>query len=257
MAWESSACRLRDDPLWQGIDDPVFHAWWPSQLAVGEGVSVLATYGEALADAFSSDLNVGDTLSSGWPGRAGGRITGSISIPIACSTSRRSFAASMAEEQCFCRSSTLIPPAIPMGRWSCVTGAGSLMGTAAPRPRLRHPLWDSRPHHSSLLVARPSLTIVVDEMTQAVDGLVRLGFRNFLLFEQGPLMLQWSKGRERTSRLEPVKVLMDELTETHLRTRDGPMRRTHGPPFFQPGTDSRLSRNAAGQNQREAPSPCR
>jgi len=57
--------RLRDDPLWQGIDDPVFHAWWPSQLAVGEGVSVLATYGEALADAFSSDLNVGDTLSGG------------------------------------------------------------------------------------------------------------------------------------------------------------------------------------------------
>jgi len=56
---------LRHDPLWKGIDDPVFRAWWPSQLIVGEGVSVLARYGEALADAFSSDLNVGDALAAG------------------------------------------------------------------------------------------------------------------------------------------------------------------------------------------------
>ena len=56
---------LRDDPLWKGIDDPVFHAWWPSQLIVGEGVSMLARYKEARADAFSSDLNVGDTLAAG------------------------------------------------------------------------------------------------------------------------------------------------------------------------------------------------
>ncbi len=34
-------------------------------MIVGEGVSVLARYGEALDDAFSSDVNVGDALAAG------------------------------------------------------------------------------------------------------------------------------------------------------------------------------------------------
>ena len=40
---------------------PVFHAWWPSQFVVlDRSIRVIATFGEALPDAFSSDLNVGD-----------------------------------------------------------------------------------------------------------------------------------------------------------------------------------------------------
>jgi hypothetical protein len=44
----------------------IFHAWWPSQFVIKEeGIHVLASYGEALPDAFSSDLNVGDTEENG------------------------------------------------------------------------------------------------------------------------------------------------------------------------------------------------
>ncbi len=40
---------------------PIFHAWWPSQFIVEDkDIKVLATYGSAMPDAFSSDLNVGD-----------------------------------------------------------------------------------------------------------------------------------------------------------------------------------------------------
>ncbi len=46
----------------------IFHAWWPSQFIVGdENIKVLATYGDALPDSFSSDLSVGDVeLTGDW-----------------------------------------------------------------------------------------------------------------------------------------------------------------------------------------------
>lgn len=44
----------------------IFNAWWPSQFVVEDkGIQVLARYGEALSDAFSSDLNVGDVEANG------------------------------------------------------------------------------------------------------------------------------------------------------------------------------------------------
>ncbi len=42
----------------------IFHAWWPSQFIVEDNsIKTLAAYGDALTDAFSSDLNVGDVES--------------------------------------------------------------------------------------------------------------------------------------------------------------------------------------------------
>ncbi len=44
----------------------IFHAWWPSQFVVhDENIKILATYENALCEAFSSDLNVGDVEASG------------------------------------------------------------------------------------------------------------------------------------------------------------------------------------------------
>ncbi|MEW6602343.1 MAG: BPL-N domain-containing protein, partial [Nitrospirota bacterium] len=49
-----------------GNSHPVFHAWWPSQFIVeDDSIKILATYGDALPDAFSSDICVGDVDSSG------------------------------------------------------------------------------------------------------------------------------------------------------------------------------------------------
>ena len=43
----------------------VFHAWWPSQFLIEDGsLKILATYGDALPDSFSSDLNVGDVVTN-------------------------------------------------------------------------------------------------------------------------------------------------------------------------------------------------
>jgi len=52
--------------IFSGVSDPVFSAWWPSQFLVkDEKIDVLARYGDALTDAFSSDLNVGDVSRFG------------------------------------------------------------------------------------------------------------------------------------------------------------------------------------------------
>ncbi len=56
------------NPIWQGVGAPIFTAWWPSQLAVGDpGVRVLAVYEEAQPDALSSDIPVEDGEIQGWP----------------------------------------------------------------------------------------------------------------------------------------------------------------------------------------------
>ncbi|MBI5075188.1 MAG: hypothetical protein HZB62_08515 [Nitrospirae bacterium] len=62
------ALKTSDHPAFHGIDleTPVFHAWWPPQFTVEDNsVSVIASYGEPMPDAFSSDLNIGDVESSG------------------------------------------------------------------------------------------------------------------------------------------------------------------------------------------------
>ena len=69
---------LADHPIWKTASEEqrrstsdarrptVFNAWWPSQLVIEDNeVKVLAAYGDALPDSFSSDLNVGDVEQNG------------------------------------------------------------------------------------------------------------------------------------------------------------------------------------------------
>lgn len=59
---------LADHPIWRGIEQPVFHAWWPSQFEAREPDSrVLASYEAALPGAFSSDIPVSEGIAAGWP----------------------------------------------------------------------------------------------------------------------------------------------------------------------------------------------
>lgn len=54
-------------PLWEGLKEPLFTIWWPSQFVIEEGgMRTLASFEQASDDAFSSDLNVGDMKSCGW-----------------------------------------------------------------------------------------------------------------------------------------------------------------------------------------------
>lgn len=52
--------------MWEGVRQPVFHAWWPPQFTLmDDNTKVLATYQAALPDSFSSDLNTGDVEAAG------------------------------------------------------------------------------------------------------------------------------------------------------------------------------------------------
>lgn len=57
---------LQTHPIWEGIEDPVFTLWWPSQFVIGGDLTVIASFGEATDEAFSSDLNIGDMRAIGW-----------------------------------------------------------------------------------------------------------------------------------------------------------------------------------------------
>ncbi len=64
---------ISEHMIWNGMENSashIFNAWWPSQFIVEDkSVNVLATYGDAHPDSFSSDLNVGDTEAhGGWKG---------------------------------------------------------------------------------------------------------------------------------------------------------------------------------------------
>ena len=222
--------RLRDDPLWQGIDDPVFHAWWPSQLVVGEGVSVLATYGEALADAFSSDLNVGDALSSGgWE-----ELEAYYGINL---DPRRMLDEPSVIRGEYGRGTVLLSlihfdspgdsngATVLRSLWKLIGGDNTL------HTALQMPSCHSEPPPSPLAEARPRLARTAGELKETVDDLIQVGLRNFLWFEQGPLMLQWRRG-VRGLEYCTLKVLMDELAKLIAGTGAARCAGVMAPPFF-------------------------
>ena len=58
---------LSGHPLWEGVGEPLFDIWWPSQFVTeDDALKVLATFGEASPEAFSSDYCVGDMAGAGW-----------------------------------------------------------------------------------------------------------------------------------------------------------------------------------------------
>ncbi len=62
---------INEHPIWNASRithhaSRIFHAWWPSQFIVDDDdIQILATFGNALADSFSADLNVGDVEDNG------------------------------------------------------------------------------------------------------------------------------------------------------------------------------------------------
>ena len=63
---------INGHPIWNSslhhsiTPSAIFHAWWPSQFLIDDKtIKILATYGDALPDSFSSDLNVGDVEANG------------------------------------------------------------------------------------------------------------------------------------------------------------------------------------------------
>ena len=205
---------LTECALWERIEDPVFYAWWPSQIRAGREISVLARYGEALSDAFSSDLNVGDTLA------AGGWDELEKDYGINLDPGR------MRDE-----------PAVVSGRFGRGTVLLSLLHFDMPGDPngltvLRN-LWrlygeenrlegnkggsasSSQARRPALVAVRPSLRRLMKDISEAVDGLIDQGIRNFLWFWRNPFMLQWKRG-VRGLEYCTIKVLADEIERAIL-----------------------------------------
>ena len=61
--------RLERHFIWEGVKEPVFNVWWPSQFVLNqEDIKVLASFQSATDDAMSSDLPVGDVIKNSGPG---------------------------------------------------------------------------------------------------------------------------------------------------------------------------------------------
>ena len=189
----------------------VFHAWWPSQFLIEDGsLKILATYGDALPDSFSSDLNVGDVeTNNNWteleeiyginlnPNRlkdepaviegtfGKGRVILSLihfdtTDDATGSAILKSLWRYLAEEKS-AKNAELFNQSKIMSNNYC-----NLVIPACPESFL----WkDSR---QARVTEKEKSSL--NEIETAVNDLISLGIRNFLWFWRNSMLLQWRRG---------------------------------------------------------------
>ena len=177
---------LSDSPLWKGITEPVFHAWWPSQFLVDENVKVLATYGEALPDAFTSDVNVGDGTSTGsW---------NDLEAVYQINLDPKRLAGESAVIEGTYGKGTVLLSLVHFDTPEDGNGAAVLRNIW----RYLGCVWNTQDasEHSLQQGSNfiPALDNGIVNIKQATDGLIELGLRNFLWFWRNPMLLQWRRG---------------------------------------------------------------
>ena len=180
---------LADHRIWQGIETPVFFAWWPSQFQTGDQmIRVLASYKEALPGAFSSDIPVADGRVIDWPDLE-------MQYGILLDPARLHGEPAVLEGN--------------SGRGKVVL---SLIHFDTPGDRngaavLRN-LWDylasgsssesqvRKAHSQSRVLSDllPEIRDVIEEIQNTVAELIASGSRNFLWYWRNPLLLQWRRG---------------------------------------------------------------
>lgn len=193
---------LKEHPIWKGFSEPghrrqaaavsgVFQAWWPSQLLLEEkSVRVLATYGEALPDSFSSDLNVGDTEATGnWD---------ELEEVYGINLNPKRLRDDPAVVEGVCGRGRVILSLIHFDTPSDDNGSivlknlwDYLAGEKAGRLECR--LRPSGVKGDSVSSADEA-GIEVSELEAKVSELISLGMRNFLWFWRNPMLLQWRRG---------------------------------------------------------------
>ncbi len=177
---------ISEHPIWEGISGRRFHAWWPSQFVVNQDVSVLATYGKALPESFSSDLNVGDTEAHGdW------------------AELERMYQINLDTQR------LLNEPAVVEGRFGTGKVLLSLVHFDTPGDTngaaVLKNLWNyllgerekavsERVSHAGRHASEGDTATIIAPLESAVADLIDLGQRNFLWFWRNPLLLQWRRG---------------------------------------------------------------
>ncbi len=201
-------------PLWKGISEPVFHAWWPSQFVIDGPVNVLATYAEALLDSFSSDVNVGDAAAAGsWA-----ELERLYQINL---DPKRLFGEPAVIEGRFGEGKVLLS-LVHFDTPGDENGAKVLgniwRNLGCDQQTTRADVFQSQDWRVQGLSCHPLLT----ELETAVIGLIGLGLRNFLWFRRNSMLLQWRRG-VRGLEYCTLYVMVSELAkllETHSQKRE-------------------------------------
>lgn len=211
---------INEHPIWKGMLTSslvthhlslIFNAWWPSQFSIEDkSIKILATYGDALPDSFSSDLNVGDVeANGGWS-----ELEEIYQINL---NSKR----------------LLNEPAVVEGS----VGKGKIIlslihfdtpddinGAMVLRNLWEYLVQDAEFKKSEVrnpnLVTEPGAwnSELISEIESAVTDLIILGMRNFLWFWRNSMLLQWRRG-VRGLEYCTLYVMIKEIAET-LKTQN-------------------------------------
>ena len=199
---------LSEHTIWQGITEPVFHAWWPSQFLPETGdPRVLASFGQALPDSFSSDLNVGDTMRySNWSDKE--KHYGINLNPDRLLNDSAVVEGTYGEGKVLLSLIHFDTPGDTNGAvvlkniWRYLAGASPCL-RVLPCTRPRVPV-SPQPSFGHF--------VLFTELESAVDKLISLGERNFLWFWRTPMLLQWQRG-VRGLEYCTLYVLIKEISE--------------------------------------------
>ncbi len=167
---------LNDSPLWDGIEDPEFHQWWPSQFELADDtIKVLARMGTPTDDAFSSDIPVKGMLSHDW-------AEAEASYGINLDPARMKGDPVVVEGTC--GKGTVIASLVHFDTPGCLNGM-HVLGN----------LWE----RFSLERVRPSAVNAGSPsggLFEIMRGLFEFGISNFLWFERGQPgeLIQWRRG---------------------------------------------------------------
>ncbi|RJQ19389.1 MAG: hypothetical protein C4560_06195 [Nitrospiraceae bacterium] len=186
--WEgipaADAVAIRESPLLHPTPytlHPVFHAWWPSQFYIEDrSIKILASYGDALPDAFSSDLNVGDVATNGdWE------------------ELEKVYRINLDPKR------LLNEPAVVEGNYGKGKVILSLVHFDTPddvsgqlvlKNLWKHLKSQELGVKSQELRVKSYNSKLIAELEAAITDLVSLGERNFLWFWKNPMLLQWRRG---------------------------------------------------------------
>ena len=192
-----------DHPIWRNIAEPIFHAWWPSQFVLtGETVEILATYGDALPDSFSSDLNVGDVETAGeWA---------TLEKRYQINLNPRRLHDEPAIVEGTAGKGKVVLSLVHFDTPDDANGSMILQNLwrYLTHHRNKSSIWRNRTQYDDKeKFPKPPFApfspggygqddnlVLISGMATAVRGLILLGERNFLWFWRNPFLLQWRRG---------------------------------------------------------------
>ena len=174
----------------------IFHAWWPSQFLIkGNSLEILATYGNALPDSFSSDLNVGDVeTNSEWSGLE--ELYGINLNPERLKNEPAVIEGTFGKGRIILSLIHFDTPDDANGAvvlrnvWSYL--GGEKLRVKSQNLKIQDAGFKIRDNHAS--PSEDFKLTLISELTTAVNELISLGIRNFLWYWKTPMLLHWRRG---------------------------------------------------------------